>query len=120
KIVLSHREILEAERQQQREALKETLREGMTVRGTVSSLQNFGAFVDIGGLEGLIPISEIGWGRVENIGEVLQVGQEVEVAVKQIDWEKNRFSFSLKETLADPWLQVPQKYPVGSLHTGTV
>ncbi|MBE0598390.1 MAG: 30S ribosomal protein S1 [Desulfuromonadales bacterium] len=119
-IVLSHREIVEEERQRQREALRETLREGMTVRGTVSSLQKFGAFVDIGGVEGLIPMSELGWGRVENISEVLQIGQEVEVTVKQLDWEKNRISFSLKEASADPWLQVPQKYPAGSVHNGTV
>ncbi len=119
-IVVSHRDILEEEQQQQRAVLKEKLREGMTVRGTVVSLQKFGAFVDIGGVEGLVPMSEIGWGRVEDIHEVLSSGQEVEVTIKSLDWDNNRFSFSLKETLADPWLQVPQKFPEGSVLTGTV
>lgn len=119
-IVVSHRAILEEERRQLREKLKETLAEGAIVQGTVTSLQKFGAFVDIGGVEGLIPVSEIAWGRVEDIGEALSVGQQVEVAVKSLDWENNRFSFSLKETLADPWSLVGQKYPEGSVHTGTV
>ncbi len=119
-IVLSHRAIIEEERQKQREALRETLREGITVHGTVTSLQNFGAFVDIGGVEGLIPMSELGWGRVEDVHQVLSPGQEVEVAVKSVDWEHNRFSFSLRETMADPWLQVPQKYPEGSVHSGRI
>jgi small subunit ribosomal protein S1 len=119
-VVVSHREILEEEQRQQREVLRESLREGMTVRGTINSLQKFGAFVDIGGVQGLLPMSEIGWGRVEDINEVLTVGQQVEVTIKSLDWEKNRFSFSLKETLADPWLQVPQKYPEGTLLTGKI
>src|SRR3990170_4811782 len=89
-----------------REEWKETLKEGMKIRGTVTSLQGFGAFVDIGGLEGLIQIAEIAWGRTENIRDVLSVGREVEVIVKKLDWEKGRFSFSLKDTLPDPWERV--------------
>lgn len=119
-IVLSHRQILEEERRRQKEELRATLREGMTVRGTVTSLRDFGAFVSIGAVEGLLPISEVGWGRVADIREVLSVGQEVEVVVKQADWENDKFSFSLKETLADPWESVVQKYPEGSFHTGRV
>ncbi|BCR03299.1 30S ribosomal protein S1 [Desulfuromonas versatilis] len=119
-IVVSHRAILEEERLRLREQLKGTLAEGALVQGRVTSLQKFGAFVDIGGIEGLVPISEIAWGRVEDIGEVLSVGQQVEVAVKSLDWENNRFSFSLKETLADPWSLVAQKYPEGSVHSGKV
>jgi small subunit ribosomal protein S1 len=119
-IVVSHRAILEEEQRRRREALKKTLKVGMAVRGTVTSIQKFGAFIDIGGLEGLLPISEAGWGRTGDLGEVLRVGQEVEVAVMSCDWEKNRFSFSLRATLADPWAKVPAMYARGSTHSGTV
>ena len=119
-IVVSHRVILDEERRQQKAELMKTLKEGMLVSGTITNIRDFGAFVDIGGLEGLLPISEISYGRVENIEEILQVGQQVEVAVKKCDWEKERFTFSLRDTLANPWLKVETSYPVGSTHTGTV
>lgn len=119
-IVVSRRALLEEEQRLKREALKQTLQEGMTVTGTVTRIQDFGAFVDIGGIEGLLPVSEVGWGRVEDIRERLREGQEVSVLVKAIDWEKERFTFSLRETLADPWLEVPRRYPEGSVHVGTV
>ena len=102
-IVLSHRALLEEEVQQQKDALKETLKVGDRVTGRVTSLRDFGAFVSIGAVEGLLPVSEVAWSRVNNVSEVLSVGQEVEVVVKGIDWEKGRISFSLKDTLADPW-----------------
>ncbi|KAF0221415.1 MAG: small subunit ribosomal protein [Geobacteraceae bacterium] len=92
----------------------------MVVRGTVSSLQKFGAFVNIGSVEGLLPISEIGWGRVEDIRDALSVGQEVEVVVKKIDWENDKYSFSLKDTLADPWEKIAEQYPEGSFHAGKI
>jgi len=119
-IVVSHRAILEEERRRQRETLRRTLREGMVVKGTVTGLREFGAFVDIGGLEGLLPVSEAGWGRTGDISQMLRVGQEVEVAVKGLDWEKDRFTFSLRATLADPWDKVGTVYTRGSTHTGTV
>jgi small subunit ribosomal protein S1 len=120
-IVVSRRELLEEERRQQREALRETLKEGTVVRGTVTAIREFGAFVDIGGIEGLLPIAEIAWGRVGKVEEVLQVGQELELAVKSCDWEKERFSFSLRATLADPWQQkVGSLYREGMTLTGTV
>ena len=119
-IIVSHRSILEEERQKQREVLKESLQEGMTVTGTISSIRSFGAFVRVDCLEGLIPISEIGWDRVEDISERLAVGQEVEVVAMKLDWEKERFSFSLKQTLPDPWDSVERDFPEGSRHRGTV
>lgn len=119
-IVVSHRAILEEERRTQREALRATLKEGMVVSGTVTNIREFGAFIDIGGIEGLLPISEIGYGRVENINEVLHVGQELQVALKSCDWEKERFAFSLRDTLADPWQKVGTIYREGSQLTGTV
>lgn len=119
-IILSHRAILEELRQEEREALKETLKEGMTLRGTITSIRDFGAFVNVGAIEGLIPISEIAWGRVEDIKEVLAVGQEVSVVVMKLDWEKSRFSFSMKGAMPDPWDSVEEKFTQGSYHIGKV
>jgi small subunit ribosomal protein S1 len=101
-IVVSARAILAEERERMKEDLQKRLTEGMTVAGKVTSIRDFGAFVDIGGVEGLIPISEIGWSRVENIGDYLVPDQEVRVVIKSLDWDKDRISFSLKETLANP------------------
>ncbi len=119
-IVLSRRAVLDEERQVKKQELKSTLKEGMKVKGTVTSLQKFGAFVNIGGVEGLLPISEIAWSRTERVSDILSVGQEVEVIVKSIDWDKDRVSFSLKDNLPDPWEHVAETYAVGSFHTGTV
>jgi len=119
-IVVSHRAILDEEREQLRVSLRETLKEGMVVRGTVTNIRDFGAFIDIGGIEGLLPISEISYGRVENIEEVLSIGQELEVAVKRIDWDNNKFSFSLRDTQVDPWNKVGSIYQVGKQYPGKV
>lgn len=119
-IVLSRKSILEEEKRSKKEALKAVLQEGMKVKGKVTSLQKFGAFVDIGGVEGLLPVSEIAWSRTEKVGDILSVGQEVEVIVKKLDWEHDRFSFSLKDALPDPWERVADTYLVGSFHTGRV
>jgi len=119
-IVLSRKAILEDERQNKMSALKESLKEGMKITGKVTSIQKFGAFVDIGGIEGLLPVSEIAWTRTEKVGDVLSAGQTVEVIIKKLDWEQNRFSFSLKDALPDPWEAAADNFPVGSYHTGTV
>ncbi|HEY5672357.1 MAG TPA: S1 RNA-binding domain-containing protein [Malonomonas sp.] len=119
-IVVSHRAILDEERAVLRESLRETLKEGMVVKGSVTNIRDFGAFVDIGGIEGLLPISEISYGRVENINDCLRLGQELEVAIKKIDWENNKFSFSLRDTLADPWSKVGTIYKAGGKHSGVV
>ena len=119
-IVLSHRALLEEELQQQKEALKETLKVGDRVQGKVTSLRDFGAFVSIGAVDGLLPISEVSWSRVKDLSEVLTVGQEIEVVVKSIDWEKQRISLSLKDTLADPWEEAASAFPEGSYQQGKV
>jgi small subunit ribosomal protein S1 len=119
-IVVSARAIIMEERERQKEALQESLREGMTVDGTVTSIRDFGAFVDIGGIEGLIPLSEVGWSRVDDIKQHFAVGQQVHVVIKSLDWAKDRIALSLKETLVDPWEKVSTEFPVGSTHTGTV
>ncbi len=119
-IIVSRRRLLEAEQQEQREQLRKTLEVGSVVTGKVTSVRDFGAFVDIGGLEGLLPVSEIGWGHVDDINSHLEVGQQVEVVVLKLDWDNNRFSFSLKQTLPDPWGEAISKFPEGTFHTGKV
>jgi small subunit ribosomal protein S1 len=119
-IILSSRAILEEERKKEGDALRLTLNEGMMVTGKIVSIRDFGAFLDIGGLQGLLPISEIGWDRVEDIQERLSIGQTLDVIITKLDRENNRISLSLKQTLSDPWDEVSSKYPEGTLHTGTV
>jgi small subunit ribosomal protein S1 len=119
-IVVSARAIQEAERQESREKLQETLVEGQTIEGVVSSIREFGAFIDIGGVDGLIPISEIGWSRVENVDEYFTVGQKVQAVVKKLDWENDRISLSYKETMADPWVDFAKTCTEGSTHPGVV
>ncbi|MBU4236374.1 MAG: 30S ribosomal protein S1 [Proteobacteria bacterium] len=119
-IVVSARALLEQEREQQKEALQESLVEGGTVHGTISSIRDFGAFVDIGGVDGLIPISEIGWSRVEDIKEHLTVGQEVTAVIKKLDWKAGRITLSLKETLPNPWDMARENFTEGSTHSGIV
>ncbi|MBI5243190.1 MAG: 30S ribosomal protein S1 [Elusimicrobia bacterium] len=119
-IVLSRKAILDAERQVRAQALKESLKEGMRIKAIVTSIQKFGAFVDIGGVEGLIPVSEIAWGRTENVGDVLSVGQAVEAVIKKLDWEKDRLSLSIKDALPDPWESAAQTWPLGTYQNGTV
>lgn len=119
-IIVSHRSILEEEDRQRKEALQGTLQEGMTIRGTVISLQKFGAFVDIGGIQGLLPISEIGWGHVEKIQDVLSIGQEIEAILLKLDWANDRITLSLKSTLPDPWEAVESSFPEGSVHSGVI
>ncbi|MHB8769392.1 MAG: 30S ribosomal protein S1 [Syntrophales bacterium] len=119
-IIVSHRAILEEEQAKRREELKLSLVEGMTVTGTVVSLQKFGAFVDLGGIQGLIPISEICWEHVADIADRLKVGQEVEAAILKLDWERDRISLSLRAKLPDPWERVTTEFPEGSSFTGTV
>ena len=119
-IVLSRREMVEAERREKAAALKETLHEGDRVKGTVTSIQKFGAFVDIGGIEALLPVSEMAWSRTEKVGDLLAVGQAVEVVIKRLDWQNERISLSLKDTLANPWDTADMNWPPGSYHTGKV
>jgi small subunit ribosomal protein S1 len=120
-IIVSHRAFLEVEQQEKIKKLRETLAEGAIVQGTVTSIQKFGAFVRIDeGIEGLLPISEICWGRVEDINERLSVGQRLDLQIMKLDWEKERFSFSLKNIQSDPWKNVAEKFPEGSVHQGKI
>ncbi len=119
-VVLSRRQILEAERQEKVNELKKTLQVGAILEGTVQKLAQFGAFVDIGGIEGLIPISELAWYRVGQASDVLSPRETVRVKVLDIDWEKNRISLSLKQTMDDPWTSVKERLNDEMVLSGTV
>lgn len=111
RLILSER----AAETRQELSLLESLREGDIRRGRVSNITDFGAFVDLGGINGLVHISELSWGRVDHPGQVLQVGQEVEVLVLAIDRERGRVSLSIKRLHPDPWTAIAERYQVGQL-----
>jgi len=119
-VVLSRRVLFEEERQAQADRIKETLVVGADLTGTVRSLANFGAFIDIGGIDGLIPMSEMAWDRTERPENILSPGQEVKVRVIGLDWEKNRLTLSLKALQSDPWESVTAAYRPGSRVKGPV
>lgn len=119
-ILVSNRVIGEEEYNQKLDGLKDKLKEGMTVHGTVESLQKFGAFVDIGGFRALLPISEISRDRIDDVSSVLKEGQEIDAKILKVDWQNERISISLKSLLADPWDTAAEKYPVGTKLTGKI
>jgi small subunit ribosomal protein S1 len=119
-IVLSNKEILEEERAERVKTLRESLKEGMIVKATIKSVQDFGAFVDIGGVRALLPISEISRGRTEDIKAVLKAGQEIEAAILKLDWDNDKISVSMKSTLPDPWDIASGKYQQGARYTGRI
>ncbi len=119
-IILSHKAVLEEKRRNQKESLRQTLKEGMTISGEITSIKEFGAFIDIGGIEGLIPVSEISWGRVEDINSFISKGQKVDAVIKTLDWERDKFSFSIKDILPDPWKDISLRYSEGSIQKGKV
>lgn len=119
-VVLSARMLQEEERRIRKEELQKELSEGQTVEGTISSIRAFGLFVDIGGVDALVPISEVGWSRVENLEESYRVGQQVQAVVKGLDWENDRISLSIKETLEDPWDATVKDLGEGKICVGTI
>ena len=119
-VVLSRRVVLEEARKAERSEILSKLKPGMRLRGTVSSIVDFGAFVDLGGIDGLIHISELSWNHVNHPSEVVKVGQEVEVQVLDVDLNRERISLGLKQTTEDPWRTLVKKYPVGAIVEGTV
>ncbi|MDI6726820.1 MAG: S1 RNA-binding domain-containing protein, partial [Smithellaceae bacterium] len=119
-IILSRRSILLEEQEARKEELRSSLQAGSTVRGIITAIHKFGVFVDLGGIQGLIPASEIDWDRSKEAGELFTIGQEVSAVIMNIDWEKDRISLSVKATVPDPWDQAPERYLTGSFHTGSV
>jgi len=118
--VLSRRVLLEEGRKNERAEILAKLTKGMRLKGTVSSIVDFGAFVDLGGIDGLVHISELSWNHVNHPSEVVKVGQEVEVEVLDVDLSRERISLGLKQTQPDPWVQLVESYPVGTIVDGTV
>ncbi len=120
RIIGGRRALIEKENAAKREALFATLEAGKKITGTVSRLTDFGAFVNLGGIDGLIHISEMSWGRISNPREVLKEGDTVEVVVLDADKEKGKISLSLKDVTENPWNKAAEKYPVGSIVEGKV
>ncbi|GCE27752.1 hypothetical protein KDA_32360 [Dictyobacter alpinus] len=120
RLILSERLAVQEWRQRRREELLDELKPGEVRKGVVSNLANFGAFVDLGGADGLVHISQLAWSRVNHPSEVLHVGQEVEVQVLSVDKEKKKIALSIKRAEVDPWTTVEQRYTPGQVVTGTV
>ena len=119
-VVLSRRAFLEESQSEGRKKFLESLHKGERRKGTVSSIVNFGAFVDLGGVDGLVHVSELSWKHVDHPSEVVQVGQEVEVEILDVDLERERVSLSLKATQEDPWKEFERKYQAGEIIEGQV
>jgi small subunit ribosomal protein S1 len=120
RLILSERLAVQEWRQRRREELLDELKPGEVRRGVVSNLANFGAFVDLGGADGLVHISQLAWSRVNHPSEVLHVGQDVEVQVLSVDKEKKKIALSIKRAEVDPWTTVEERYTPGQVVTGTV
>lgn len=119
-VVLSRRVLLEEGRKNERAEILAKLSKGMRLKGAVSSIVDFGAFVDLGGIDGLVHISELSWNHVNHPSEVVKVGQEVEVEVLDVDLARERISLGLKQTTPDPWVKLVESYPVGTIVDGKV
>lgn len=119
-IVLSRRALLEEERESLKTQTLDAMKEGSIVKGLVKNITDYGAFIDLGGMDGLLHITDMSWGRIKHPSEVLNVGDEIEVKVLKYDQEKERVSLGLKQLQADPWESVIARFPVGAKVTGKV
>jgi len=119
-VVLSRREIIEQERAEKRSRFLESVQVGNTVKGTVKNLTDFGAFIDLDGMDGLLHITDMTWGRLTHPSELLKIGQEVDVVVLDINKEKERVSLGLKQTQRNPWDKIEERFPVGAKVHGKV
>ena len=113
-VVVSRRSVLEEENSAEREALLASLQEGQAVKGIVKNLTDYGAFVDLGGVDGLLHITDMAWKRIKHPGEIVAVGDEIDVKVLKFDRERNRVSLGLKQLGEDPWVAITQRYPEGA------
>jgi len=119
-VVVSRRAVVESEHSEEREQLLERLQEGAVVKGVVKNLTDYGAFVDLGGIDGLLHITDMAWKRVRHPSEVVNVGDELEVRVLRFDRERNRVSLGLKQLGEDPWVAISRRYPTGTRLIGKV
>lgn len=120
KLILSRKQVLEEEAQAKKEEILNSLKPGQIIRGTVKRLTNFGAFVDVGGIDGLVHISEIAWHRIETPSEILSVGDEIDVKVTEVIPERERIGLSLRQAQPDPWTQIDKQYKAGDIVEGKV
>ncbi|MDE7468921.1 MAG: 30S ribosomal protein S1 [Desulfovibrionaceae bacterium] len=118
--IVSRRTVLEKEREQQREQIINTLEEGNIVTGVVKTVTEYGAFVDLGGIDGLLHITDLAWKRVKHAKDIVNVGDEITVKILAFDKENNKLSLGLKQLREDPWLTIEKDFPVGTLITGKV
>src|SRR5688572_19033941 len=119
-VVVSRRAVVEKEMSAEREALLSSLEEGQTVKGIVKNLTDYGAFIDLGGIDGLLHITDLAWKRVKHPSEVLKIGDEIEAKVLRYDRERNRVSLGLKQLGDDPWVDIQRRYPEGTRLFGKV
>jgi len=119
-VVVSRRAVVEQEHSQERDALLETMQEGMVLRGMVKNLTDYGAFVDLGGVDGLLHITDMAWRRVKHPSEIVSVGDDIQVKVLKFDRERIRVSLGLKQLGEDPWLDIARRYPEGARLFGKV
>ena len=119
-IVVSRRSLIETERAEKKAKLLAELEVGQQRKGTVKNIAEFGAFVDLGGIDGLLHITDMSWGRIGHPSEMVSIDQEIEVQILHIDREREKIALGLKQKTASPWEQVADKYPVGSRVKGTV
>ncbi len=119
-IVVSRRKVLEEERKRNRENLVKELHVGDLREGQVKNITDFGAFIDLGGLDGLLHITDMSWGRVNHPSEVVHIGQKIDVVVLDYDAERNRISLGLKQKAKNPWEDISERYPIGGVHKGEV
>src|SRR6187431_1096517 len=119
-VVVSRRAVVESEHSEEREQLLERLTEGAVVKGVVKNLTDYGAFVDLGGIDGLLHITDMAWKRVRHPSEVVNVGEELQVRVLKYDRERNRVSLGLKQLGEDPWVNIARRYPSSGRHFGKV
>tara|TARA_B110000503_G_scaffold50909_1_gene82298 strand:- start:3169 stop:4845 length:1677 start_codon:yes stop_codon:yes gene_type:complete len=113
-VVVSRRAVMEAANSVERDALLESLQEGMSVKGIVKNLTDYGAFVDLGGVDGLLHITDMAWKRIKHPSEIVEVAQEIDVKILKFDRERNRVSLGLKQLGEDPWLEITGRYPEGT------
>lgn len=113
-VVVSRRAVLEQTNSAERDELLATLQEGQAVKGIVKNLTDYGAFVDLGGVDGLLHITDMAWKRIKHPGEIVEVGQEIDVKILKFDRERNRVSLGLKQLGEDPWIQITKRYPEGA------
>jgi len=119
-IVISRRKLIEQQREELKRKTLDGIQPGQIIKGTVKNIADFGAFIDLGGIDGLLHITDMSWGRVNHPSDMLKIDQEIEVKVLSIDKDKEKIALGLKQKEASPWENIEQKYPVGSVHDATV